>query len=299
MDFDKLRTFQQVAIDGSISKAIKVLGMNKSSISRHLSLLEKQLGKTLFDREGQKLILTHDGEYLLERANHILMEIEATKSYLRSNQDDARRTFTISTTYAVASLWLTRFLHLFIDAYPHIQLNIRATAQPLNLSLRQADIAIRPYCTDQNDYIQKHLKTWRLRLFASKNYIKKFGMPQSIEDLENHRLIILGDNPNIYPYQYASWPLINKTKKGKYRKPFLLINSVEGMYNLVANGVGIGNFGDNFPYLDKLVPIFPLDMWHDIDAYLIYPKQLEKIETIKKFEDFLFNYIKENEQNDK
>ncbi len=296
MDFDKLRTFQQVAINGSISKAIKVLGMNKSSISRHLSSLEKQLDKPLFERKGQKLILTHDEEYLLKKANHILMEIEATKSYLSSNIDKERRTFTVSTTYAVASLWLTRFLHDFIDQNPHIQFNIRASAQPLNLSLREADVAIRPFCTNQSDYIQKHLLTWRLHLYASKSYIKKFGMPKKIEELDHHRLIILGDNPNVYPYQYASWPLINKTKKGRYRTPFLLINSVEGMYNFVANGVGIGNFGNNFPYLDTLIPIFPLEMWHDIDAYLIYPKELKDVETIKNFENFLFTYIKEHEK---
>lgn len=297
MDFEKLKTFQQVAIDGSIVQAVKSLKMDKSSISRHLSQLEKQLGKPLFDRQGQKLILTHEGHYLLERANHILMEIEVTKSHLLSNLEEVNREFTISTTFAVASMWLSKLLHLFIDENPHIKLNIKATSLPLNLTIREADVAIRAYCNDRDDLIQKHLKTWRLNLYASKEYLAKFGMPQTIEDLDHHRFIILDHDPHVYPHNYATWPLTKETRKGKYRKSFLQINSVEGMYNLVKNGVGIGNFGSNFTYKDQLVPIFPAEMWFDIDIYLIYPIQFEHLEIIKKFENFLFTYINQYDPN--
>lgn len=299
MDFDKLKTFQQVAIDGSIVQAVKILKMDKSSISRHISLLEKQVGKKLFDRQGQKLVLTHEGNYLLDRANHILMEVEATKSNLQSNVDLSKQEFTISTTFAVASIWLTHFLHLFINQHPHLKINIKASWQPLNLSLREADVAIRAYCNDQDNLVQKHLKTWRLHLYASEKYVEKFGLPKTVDDLDTHRFIILCNDPDIYPHNYACWPLIKHTKKGKYRKPFLQINSVEGMYNLVCNDVGIGNFGENFPYLDQMIPILHSEMWFDIDAYLIYPTQFAHIEIIKCFEDFLYTYIQTQDKNER
>lgn len=294
MDLEKLRTFQRVVSEGGIVKSAEVLKMDKSSISRQLSLLEKQVGRKLFEKHGKKMILTDEGKYLLERANHILMEVEATMANLKENLNLIRRDFTISTTFAVASLWLTRFLHLFIEQNQELTINVKASSLPLNLSLREADVAIRPYANNQPELVQTHLKTWRLHLYAHKSYIKKFGTPKTVQELDLHRILILGNDPNVYPFNYACWPLINHTRQGKYRKPFLLINSVEGMYNLVMNGVGIGNFGDNFPFLDTMVPILKEKMWFDIDAYLSYPIAFSHLEIIRKFEDFLLKIIKEN-----
>jgi len=294
MDLDKLKTFYQVASVGSISKAIQILKMDKSSISRQLSLLEEQLGKKLFDRQHHKLVLTPHGQFLFKKASSILMEVEAIKAAISSDQDLINGNLTISTTYPLTSTWLTLFLHKFIEEYPDLTLNIKATNQPLNLSLREADVAIRPYCNDQEGLVQKHLRQWILRMYASPSYIKKFGAPKNAADLEKHRLLILGDTPNIYPHLYTHWSLTLGADQGKFRKPFLVINSLEGMLNLVFNGVGIGNFADDSPLFEKgeLIPVLHEELFYAVDVYYTYPKQFEGLETIKTLENFLFNYIK-------
>lgn len=294
MDFDKLNTFYQVATLGSISKAIKNLAMDKSSISRQLSLLEDQLGKKLFERQHQKLVLTPHGQFLLKKAGAILMEVEATKAAIASEQSEIKGSLTISTTYALTSTWLTHFIHNFIEKYPDLQLIIKATNQPLNLSLREADVAIRPYCNEQEDLIQTHLKQWTLRMYASPQYVKKFGMPRKPVDLETHRLIILGDAPNLYPHPYTNWPLTMGARQGRFRKPFLVINSLEGMFNLVSNGVGIGNFADDSPLFkdNELVPVLHDEIFYNVDVYYIYPKQFESLEAVKKLESFLLHHTK-------
>src|SRR5262249_26058074 len=152
--------------------------------------------------------------------------------------------------------------------HPRVQLIIKATTQPLNLSLREADLAIRPYCNDQDDLVQDHLMQWRLNLFASQSYVDRFGMPKRVDDLYAHRLIILGESPTLYPSSYTSWPLTTGIKKGKARRPFLIINSLEGMYNLVCKGVGIGFFARGSPLFSrqKLLPVLPDSLYHDIDV---------------------------------
>lgn len=294
MDFDKLQTFYQVAILGSASKAAKQLKMDKSSVSRQLSLLEEQVGKKLFDRRHQKLALTPHGQFLVKKAGAILMEVEATKASIAADQSDVKSCLTISTTFALASTWLTHFLHRFIEKYPDVQLNIKATSQPLNLSLREADVAIRPFCNDQNDLVQTHLRKWTLRMYASKTYIERFGMPKSPADLENHRLIILGDSPNLYPHPYTHWPLTIGATEGRFRKPYLVINSLEGMFNLVRNGVGIGNFSDDSTLFTKpeLIPILHDKIHYSVDAYYIYPRQFASFETVKNMETFLLHQAK-------
>lgn len=296
MDFEKLKTFYQVASVGSISNAIKILNMDKSSISRQLSLLEDQIGKKLFDRQHQKLMLTPHGELLFKKAGPLLMEIEAVKAEISSDKNQLKDTLTISTTYALTSTWLSLFLHEFIHENPDILLNIKATNQPLNLSLREADVAIRPYCNNQENLVQIHLTTWILRLYASKEYVKRFGIPETVDDLEKHNLIIMGDSPNIYPHSYTHWPLTFGTKGGKFRKPFLTINSLEGMCNLVKNGVGIGTFADDSPLFEKeaLVPILHEEIFCPIDVYFIYPKQFENIKTVEILKAFLMRKCTKN-----
>ena len=274
------------------------MAIDKSSVSRQLSLLEAQVGKKLFERQGKKLILTPHGNYLFEKARHILMEIEATKSVMLSDDQQITTTLTITTTQPLVTTWLTHFLHDFIEQFPSVRLIIKASNEPLNLSLREADIAIRPYCPDQDDLVQNHLRSWRLRLYASKEYLKRYGLPQGPDDLDHHRLIIFGGSPNVYSHNHTHWPLTTATKEGKIRKPFLVINSLEGMMNLVQNGVGIGSLSDNNPLLNgsELEPVLHDSLYHDVHAYFIYHKQFNGLSIISDFEKFLKNYIEHHEK---
>lgn len=294
MDFEKLRTFFHVASLGSVGEAVKSLKIDKSSISRQIAQLEDQVGAKLFDRNRQKLLLTHQGRILHKRAANILMEVDAAKAAIASKKSLPAGTLTISTTFAIASTWLTHFIDRFIDKYQDIKLCIRATNEPLNLSLREADVAIRPYCNDADDLIQKHLMQWTLKLYASQSYIDRYGIPKTMEELDDHRLIVFGEKAHIYPYSYSNWPLTIGTKNGKYRKSYLVINSVEGMFNLVSRGIGIGNFATDSPLTkNKLIPILSDTVFQNIDVYYIYPKQLQNVEPVLALEEFLLDYVKE------
>lgn len=292
MDIEKLKTFYHIVREKSMLKASKKLSLNKSSISRHLTALEMQVGKKLIDRNKNKLVLTSHGEFLFEKAHRILMEIEASQIALHLNEGQTKKVFTLSTTPALASSWLTFFLHEFIQQFPEIELQIIANNQLIDLSLKEADAAIRPYVNHQEHLTQTHLRSWRLFLYASPLYIQKFGMPKNIEDLENHRLIILGDSPNLYPHNYTEWPLFLEAKCGKIRKAFLTINSLEGMYNLVTHGVGIGSFSKELVEQKKatLIPILADQIFYDIDAYYIYLSALKNLKIIQTFETFLLKH---------
>jgi len=300
MDIDKLITFYKIAEAGSVTIAAKNLGMSKSTISRQLALLEEELQVPLFDRGAKKLRLTPQGNLLSERAKNILMEVEATKSLITNLTDEYSGTLRICTTHALASLWLSHFLHLFIEKYPKIHIEVIANSKELDLTMQEADVAIRPYSPNQEELIQNHLMRWRLHLYASKGYVEKYGLPKKVEELKNHRLVLLGDSPNLYPKSYTHWPLYMGSRYGSERKPFLVINSVRGMFNLVKNGVGIGNFSDQSPLFkqneaEDLVRILPKKMYTDIDVYFIYPKKYKKIKPITALGQFLQEYVEFSE----
>ena len=72
MDLSRLRTFVTVAELGSVSKAALRLRVAQSALSRQIIDLEKELGLKLFDRVGRRLVLTKEGEQLLENCRSVL-----------------------------------------------------------------------------------------------------------------------------------------------------------------------------------------------------------------------------------
>ncbi len=84
----------------------------------------------------------------------------------------------------------------------------------LDLSMREADVAIRMAPPRQPDLIQRHLVSVQVHVYAAAEYIKKHGMPQKAEDLDKHRLIVYGEDARP-PVQNINWLLDAGTSPGR------------------------------------------------------------------------------------
>ena len=82
MDWDKLRIFQAAAEAGSFTHAGETLGLSQSAVSRQVSALEQDLGAPLFHRHARGLILTEQGEMLLEAVQDVVLKLDAVRSRL-------------------------------------------------------------------------------------------------------------------------------------------------------------------------------------------------------------------------
>lgn len=293
MDFDKLKTFYYVVRKDSVTEAANELKLGKSSISRQITLLEEQLNCQLFNRQSNKLVLTPSGELLFERAKTLLNEVEALQSSLNADEEDLVGNFRVTSTHALISTWISLFLHLFLEQHPLLRMDLIATNQKLDLSFRDAEVAIRPYVANTEGMIQNFLLRWHLNLFASQSYLDQFGVPKSVDDLDHHRMIVYVDSTALYPESYTHWPLYMKTKFGRERKPYMMTNSLQGMYHLVRNGMGIGAFAMGSPLLSEgeLIPVLTDEMAMDIDIYYIYPEQYSGVKKVLAFEEFIKNQI--------
>jgi DNA-binding transcriptional LysR family regulator len=89
---------------------------------------------------------------------------------------------------------VARRISEFLDLYPDVRVELILTREDLDLAMREADVAIRLRRPHEADLIQRRLFTVHYHACASREYIKRFGEPQTAEDLENHRLITLSDD---------------------------------------------------------------------------------------------------------
>lgn len=187
MDWDKLRVFHAVAEAGSFTHAGERLNLTQSSVSRQIATLESDLGVPLFHRHARGLNLTEQGETLYHAAKEIAGKMAMAETLVTESMERPRGPLRITTTVAFGSMWLTERLNDFIEAYPEIEVSLIVREDELNLSMREADVAIR--LAPPPDLIQRHLFTLRHGAFASATYLERYGMPHSLDELNVHRLI--------------------------------------------------------------------------------------------------------------
>jgi DNA-binding transcriptional LysR family regulator len=297
MDWDKLRVFHAVAEAGSFTHAGDSLNLSQSAVSRQISGLEESLQVPLFHRHARGLILTEQGELLYRTARDVFAKLSMTEAMLSESKDRPKGPLKVTTTVAFGSAWLTPRIKEFLDLYPEITLTLIVDDGELDLSMREADVAIRMSPPRQPDLVQRHLMTVRSYAFASPDYIKKHGSPAKPEDLDTHHLIIYGeDQPP--PTHATNWLVDSGTKPGIDRKPILKVNNIHGIYRAVQSGLGIGAIPNYMlPEASELVRVLPELSGPTIEAYFVYPEELRPSKRIAVFRDFLIKKVVEAKLN--
>ena len=198
MDWDKIRIFFTVAEAGSFTRAGEDLGLSQSAVSRQISALERELRAPLFHRHARGLLLTEQGDLLFRAARDMKMRLETTRARLAETAERPSGDLKVTTTVGLGSLWLTQRLPEFFDLYPEIRVELILSNEELDLAMREADVAIRLRQPTQPDLIQRRLFTVHFHIYASTGYIKQFGEPKSLSDLDDHRLLAFGWRPPSY-----------------------------------------------------------------------------------------------------
>jgi len=138
---DLFAAFEVAAKYLSFTRAGEELFVTQSAISRQIKVLEDELGVTLFSRRHRTLTLTDDGRRLYEACSRMLTQLRSTVAQIRTPA--ARQMLALTTSPAVASLWLIPRLALFTSAHPDIDVRIDATVRRRDMVADGFDLAIR------------------------------------------------------------------------------------------------------------------------------------------------------------
>ena len=293
MDWDKLRIFHAVAEAGSFTHAGEALNLSQSAVSRQIGTLESGLGVALFHRHARGLILTEQGELLFQTTKEVAHKLVMTEAMLGESRERPRGPLKITTTVAFGSIWLTPRMKEFTELYPDIRVNLVLDESERDLSMREADVAIRMVPPRQPDLIQRHLMTMHFHVYASPGYLKKYGMPEKPEDLADHMLIVYGEDMEP-PVADVNWLLEAGRKPNDRDRALLKVNNIYGIYRAVHSGVGIAALPDyTIRQASELVRILPELEGPSYDAYFVYPAELRHSKRIIVFRDYLIRKIAE------
>ena len=287
MDWDKIRIFYNVAEAGSFTRAGDDLGLSQSAVSRQISALERDLKAPLFHRHARGLILTEQGDLLFRAARDMRMRLETTRARLVETSERPTGNLKITTTVGLGSLWLSQRIAEFLDLYPDMTVELLLSNEELDLAMREADVGLRLRRPAQPDLIQRRLFTVHFHIYASTDYIKRFGEPRTLEDLDDHRLLSFGgDQPS---YLLAMHYLSTAGREGREPRPYHgVVNNISALKLLVETGAGISVLPDYVADGEaKMTRILREVELPALDSYIVYAEEMRTVARVQAFRDFL------------
>lgn len=292
VDWDKLRIFHAVADAGSFTHAGETLNLSQSAVSRQISALEHSLGTPLFHRHARGLILTEQGETLYDTAHDVYTQLAKVQTQLAENKERPEGPLKVSTTVAFGSVFLAPRMKEFVNRYPDIDVTLVLADTELDLSMRQADVAIRLTPPTQPDLIQRHLLTLSYHVYAAPEYLQEYGLPKSPKDLDKHRIVVYGDDARP-PAENLNWLLkAGRKDEAGPRNPVLRLNSIYGILRAVQSGLGVGALPEYMGReLGNLVKVLPELKSPALEMFFVYPEELRQSARIVAFRDFILEKI--------
>jgi DNA-binding transcriptional LysR family regulator len=288
MDWDKLRIFQAAADAGSFTHAGETLGLSQSAVSRQVGALEADLGAPLFHRHARGLILTEQGEMLLDAVRDVVLKLDAVRSRLIDSREKPTGELRVTTTLGLGANWLAPRLGEFVELYPEVKLQLLLSDEDLDLGMREADVALRLREPIQPDPIRRRLFTVHFHAYASADYLKRRPQPRSAEDLDRHHLIAFGASTATHLlYDLNSLLTLGRDPKNP-RTPQISVNNLSAMTRAAEHGVGIAVLPDYVVQPESgLVRLLQQTDMPEMDCFLVYAEELKNVARVQAFRDFL------------
>ena len=190
LKLESVAAFVAIVDTGSIAGAARRLGISKSVVSERQTELERVLGTKFLQRTTRKLSLTQDGTAFYSRAKQILRDVDSATSEVAKRRGTLVGPLRISAPVSFGQMHLGPALLALLAKYPGLELTLDLDDRFVDVLAEGYDAAIRHGPVDDQRLIVKPLARSRRVLVASPDYLKRFGNPRSLEDLEQHRGVI-------------------------------------------------------------------------------------------------------------
>jgi len=237
MDLNLITAFVRVVEGQSFTEAAKVLGLPKSSVSRRVSELEKELGVQLLHRTTRKLTLTDAGRTYFEEAERALLGLDAAAEAASGLDRQPRGTVRLTMPVEIGLMSMSDLLAAFTREYPDIHVEVSLDSGPVNLAEEGFDIGIRSGRAQDANVVARRLGSMDAGLFASPAYLVRRGTPERLSDLSNHDCVLTRARE-----QKALWRLDGPDGEVSNIEVHGRVTSAEPLFvwQAVSSGLGIG-----------------------------------------------------------
>jgi DNA-binding transcriptional LysR family regulator len=192
VDLNDIVVFVRVVEAGSFTAAARLLGMPKTTVSRRIASLEREVGVRLVQRTTRSLSMTDAGRLYYEQSSQALRTIEDANLRLAETRAEPSGTIRISAPVGFGAHYLTSAVFDFLAAFPKTQVELHLTDDKLNLVENRIDLAFRTGILPDSTLTARKLGSTHRILCGSPDYLARHGEPQAAADLARHHCVIAG-----------------------------------------------------------------------------------------------------------
>ncbi len=289
-NWDDLRFFLELSRQGRLVAAARKLHVDHTTVARHISALEESLNTRLFDRTPRGYVLTKAGQSLLRHAES--MESQSIDLYQDVSGEDATLTGTVrmAATEGLAIEFLAGQMDAFRQKHPGIVVELVASTPPLNLSRREADLAITLSRPQSGRLVARKLANYALGLYATPDYLNRMPEIRSMEDLSEHDFIWYIDD-------LVTLPQLRFLEE-EVKDPNVVFQStsVVAHFNAALTGLGMAMLHCFAAGPDeRFIRILPNDIDIKREFWLVVHEDLRHVARVEAVCDFLADVLHENQ----
>lgn len=287
LHWDDVQVFLSVVAHRTVSGAARALGVNHSTVLRRIASLEASLGTRLFDRLPAGYALTASGHDFAERLAGLSEQVDAAQRAVMGLDVEIRGTIRLTSTDTLVHGMLMPLVARFCDKHPGVQVQLSVNNTLMNLTQREADVAVRGSNRPPQHLVGRRVGCIRTALYASKAYLASADGQHT--DVADHRWV--APDEGMAHLDQARW-LARHVNPSRIA---VRVDSLVGMVEAVAQGAGVGlllcPLADPRPELVQLAPPEPA---LDTAIWILTHPDLRDVARIRAFTSFLFDALSQD-----
>jgi len=291
LDLGDLVVFTKVVETESLTKAGRLLGLPKSTISRRVSRLEEYLGAQLLYRSTRAVTVTQDGALFFEYCLRSMGVLRDGERALQSQQHQPQGVVRIAIPYILGQTLIGQLLADFLKVYPDMRLVSVLSDDAPNLLRSGFDVALAVGPLPDSDLIAVKLGTTECGVFGAPGYFERKGVPQSHVELPRFDLLAAGSVDRRH-----KWRLHHGTQEVTVEYlPKLVCNDLILLRNAAVSELGIASLPAFLCKGDlaagRLVEVLP--GWHtpDVSFYALFGDQSVPM-RVRSLIDYLVEHLR-------
>jgi LysR family transcriptional regulator, glycine cleavage system transcriptional activator len=306
-----IRAFEAAARHLSFTVAAEELAVTQGAISRQIRQLESHLQTKLFVRLTRRVELTEAGREFLAGVQRALSELEAATARISGAVD--HRVINVAVLPTLAANWLMPRLAFFSQEYPHIEVRMLTSIEPVDLQANPVDLAIRVGPLPGKFYDQNRpridlemVSNWRgvlaellfpdvLVPICSPAYLKDAPALKEPGDLQHHRLIHTATRRHAWPdwLRAHGHEFVLPPQPLQFGHFFMSMQAArEGKGIAIVPTVVV----DHYPHANELVRPFPASVPSAGEYYLLVHERRRDDPSVRLFSEWLLKTVRGDHQ---
>ncbi|KLV09828.1 MULTISPECIES: LysR family transcriptional regulator [Photobacterium] len=289
MKIDDLKLFVLVVELGGFSSAADALNLPRSNVSRRINDLEKELNINLLTRTTRRLTPTPIGQEYYNSLKDILPELDRAHELVKTQSQSPTGKIKVGLLHE-ADILLHDVIHSFLHDHPNISLETHLSALGYHDILTYGlDACVHIGAISDSSFIARRVAPIKGKLYATPEYVSKYGRPGSLADLDEHFMVLLrrpdGRLDNHWVFNKGEVTVNSR----------LVSNSAYYIRHAVFQGDGIGMFAELMmkPFVERgeIIDLLPDHETFFDEVSLVYPRRKGLSFAARLFIDYVLEEV--------